>query len=104
LQFDVEAVLALAEVVAEEEEFAPTAKDGWEESELSEFITDMVVDVSGFARESLVLALPAQMVCSAECQGLCARCGQDLNRGDCACGQEDVDERWGPLKDLRLEG
>jgi uncharacterized metal-binding protein YceD (DUF177 family) len=71
-------------VEAEEEEFAPTAKDGWEESELSEFITDLVVDVSGLARESLVLALPAQIVCSAECRGLCARCGQDLNEAECA--------------------
>ncbi len=90
-------------VEAEQEEFAPTAKDGWEESEFSEFIEDMVVDVNGLAREALVLALPAQIVCAAECRGLCSRCGRDLNLGVCACGPVDTDDRWGPLKDLKLE-
>ena len=46
------------EVEAEQQEFAPTAKDGWEESDLSAFIEDLVVDVAGIAREALVLALP----------------------------------------------
>ena len=66
---------------AEQQEFAPTAKDGWEETELSEFIKDLVVDVDGLAREALVLALPAQVVCSETCKGLCAHCGADLNQG-----------------------
>jgi uncharacterized protein len=88
---------------AEEEEFVPTAKDGWDESEFSEFIKDRVVDVKGLAREALVLALPAQILCSDECPGLCPSCGQDLNQGACTCGPPDTDDRWGPLKDLRLD-
>lgn len=90
------------QVEAEEEEFVPTAKDGWEESEFSEFIVDMVVDVKGLAREALVLALPAQIVCDAECRGLCPRCGKDLNLGPCGCEPADIDERWSSLKDLKL--
>ncbi len=42
---------------AEQQEFAPTAKDGWEESDLSAFVEDMVVDVAGIAREAVVLRL-----------------------------------------------
>ncbi len=90
-------------VKAAEEEFAPTAADGWEESDFSEFIQDLVVDVQGLAREALVLTLPTKIVCSTECQGLCAGCGQDLNMGPCGCGPAEIDERWGPLKDLNLE-
>jgi uncharacterized protein len=90
-------------VRADEEEFVPTAKGGWEESDFSEFIQDLVVDVKGLAREALVLALPAQMVCSTECRGLCPYCGKDLNLGACNCGPAETDERWGRLKDLRLD-
>jgi DUF177 domain-containing protein len=96
-----EAVLTIR---AEEQEFAPTAKDGWEETEGSDFIKDLVVDVDGLAREAVVLALPSQVVCSETCKGLCSQCGKDLNRGDCGCSGGRTDERWGPLRGLRLEG
>jgi uncharacterized protein len=94
---------AVAEVHAEQQEFAPTARDGWEESELSDFIEGLVVDVSSIAREAVVLAMPAQVVCSAECRGLCPRCGRNLNDGACECTPEEVDGRWGRLKDLELD-
>lgn len=91
------------DVEAEEEEFVPTAKDQWEESQFSEFIQDLVVDVNGMAREALILSLPSQIVCSSECKGLCARCGRDLNQEECACPPDEIDERWGRLKDLKLD-
>jgi uncharacterized protein len=93
---------AVIEVHAEQQEFAPTAKDGWEETETSEFIEDLVVDVDGLAREALVLSLPAQVVCHEDCKGLCGICGQDLNKGACKCAEERVDDRWGALKGLKL--
>lgn len=96
----------LGEVVlgvhAEQQEFAPTAKDRWEETEVSEFIKDLEVDVAGLAREALILALPAQVVCASGCLGLCSRCGKDLNRGPCTCGDDRFDERWNRLRDLDL--
>jgi uncharacterized metal-binding protein YceD (DUF177 family) len=35
------------ELQAEQQEFVPTAKDGWQESGLSDFIEGMVVDIAG---------------------------------------------------------
>ncbi len=93
---------AVLEVHAEQEEFAPTAKEGWEETETSEFVKDLVVDVDGLAREALVLALPPQVVCREECRGLCPICGTDLNKGECGCVDERSDPRWSRLKDLKL--
>jgi uncharacterized protein len=90
-------------VRAEQQEFAPSAKDGWEESDLSAFINDMVVDVAGIAREALVLALPAKVVCSDSCKGLCPQCGQDLNLGECSCTPVETDSRWDRLKELELK-
>lgn len=94
---------SVIEVHAEQQEFAPTAKDGWEESDASEFINDLVVDVGGLAREALILSLPAQVVCGEACKGLCAVCGTDLNKGPCECTEERVDQRWSRLKDLHLD-
>jgi uncharacterized protein len=70
---------------AEQEEFAPTAAGGWAESQFTPFIEGTVVDLSGLAREAVVLAMPERVLCSAACKGLCTRCGVDLNRGRCEC-------------------
>ena len=94
---------AVVPVHAEQQEFAPTAKDGWEETETSEFIEDLVVDVDGLAREALILSLPSQVVCEVDCRGLCGVCGQDLNKGTCGCAHEKTDGRWSALKDLKLD-
>jgi uncharacterized protein len=93
---------AVVEVHAEQQEFAPTAKDGWEETEASDFIKDLMVDVDSLAREALILALPSQVVCREDCKGLCGVCGLDLNRDSCHCADEKSDERWSRLKDLKL--
>jgi uncharacterized protein len=70
---------------AEQQEFVPTAAGGWEEAEVSLFIKDRVVDLSGLSREALVLAIPDRVLCSPACKGLCAQCGLDLNSGTCEC-------------------
>lgn len=90
------------QVEADEEEFVPTAKDGWDKSEFSEFIQDMVVDVKSLAREALVLAFPTQILCSPSCLGLCAHCGHDLNLGPCSCDPVEMDDRWSRLKEIDL--
>ena len=51
-------------------------------------------------REALILEEPIQLVCRPDCRGLCPRCGQDLNRGDCGCAPAD-DRRWDALRALR---
>jgi len=93
---------SMVEVAAEQQEFAPTARDGWEGSDLSAFIEDLVVDVAGVTREAVVLALPERLVCSPECKGLCPRCGQDLNVGECSCEATGGDERWQKLRELEF--
>ncbi len=94
---------AVVEVDTRQQEFVPTAEDGWEESVLSAFVDGLVVDVDGLAREALVLSVPGRVLCTDSCKGLCPQCGQDLNRGACKCGEDDTDARWNKLKNLRLE-
>ena len=44
-----------------------------------------VLDLSEAVRQYRLAAQPIQALCQADCKGLCAGCGQDLNRGPCAC-------------------
>jgi uncharacterized protein len=43
------------------------------------------IDLGGFFREVVALALPFQPVCREECRGLCPRCGVDRNVETCDC-------------------
>lgn len=76
-----------------------------ENDELSSpYVTDQVLDLRSWAREALVLALPAQILCKSECAGLCAICGADLNDAGPEHGHErEPDPRWAKLAELKLE-
>lgn len=52
-------------------------------------------------RDALALALPLNPLCRADCKGLCAVCGRNLNDGDCSCEVSTPDPRWAPLEGLR---
>ena len=43
------------------------------------------LDLSGQVREALLLELPIAPHCRENCEGLCPKCGADLNDGPCAC-------------------
>lgn len=36
-------------------------------------------------REELILSFPQKILCRPACQGLCVRCGADLNKEKCTC-------------------
>jgi uncharacterized protein len=58
------------------------------------------IDLDQLMREQFYLALPMKPLCADDCQGLCAICGTNLNRGTCDCKVESTDPRFAVLKDL----
>jgi uncharacterized protein len=52
-------------------------------------------------REQVLLSLPARSLCRPDCQGLCPRCGRNLNTEPCTCEDQPSDQRWSALSDLR---
>ncbi len=59
------------------------------------------LDISQEIRDVVLLNLPAQIVCREDCQGLCSRCGADLNVESCHCPPENLDPRWQGLVKLK---
>ena len=70
----------------------------------SPYVEDDVLDMHGWARDALALALPAQLLCREDCAGLCPICGTDLNMAGPEHAHERApDPRWAKLSELKLE-
>ena len=69
----------------------------------SPYVDEGVLDLRGWARDALALALPAKLLCQAQCAGLCPVCGADLNRDPGHAHEPEPDPRWAKLRELRLE-
>jgi uncharacterized protein len=59
------------------------------------------IELDELVREEILLALPANVLCREDCQGLCPNCGIDRNLGRCQCETKEVDSRWQKLKELQ---
>ena len=73
------------------------------EEERSEYIVDDQLDLSAWARDEIVLALPDQILHDPDCAGLCPVCGKDLNVEPHEHVEERIDPRWEALSRLREE-
>jgi uncharacterized protein len=58
------------------------------------------IDLSDDFRESLLLELPARVLCSEDCRGLCPYCGKDLNERKCSCPSEPEEVQTSRFGDL----
>jgi uncharacterized protein len=67
------------------------------------YVENDVLDVSGWARDAVVLALPDKILCRPDCAGLCPECGKNLNEEPHEHEESIVDPRWEALEALREE-
>ena len=56
-------------------------------------------DLEDIVRTVFVLNMDTKLLCSPDCEGLCFRCGKNLNDGPCGC-QKEIDPRLAALKQL----
>jgi uncharacterized protein len=70
----------------------------------SPYVQADVLDVAGWARDALVLAMPTQVLCTEDCRGLCPDCGERLaDLPPDHAHERAPDPRWAKLGELRLE-
>jgi DUF177 domain-containing protein len=65
------------------------------------YLSEDTLDLYAWARDTIALALPDQILCSDDCAGLCPECGKDLNLEPHEHARESSDPRWAALAELR---
>ncbi|MBC8596393.1 YceD family protein [Qingrenia yutianensis] len=59
------------------------------------------IDLSDVVLQHLYMNLPISFICKDDCKGLCQKCGQNLNKGECTCGDDDIDPRMAALLNFK---
>lgn len=59
------------------------------------------INVEDLISEQMLLAVPMKPLCKLDCQGICPKCGKDLNDGFCGCKEDEIDSRLMPLKKIK---
>ncbi|RKY92490.1 MAG: hypothetical protein DRQ13_10340 [Ignavibacteriae bacterium] len=60
-----------------------------------------MIDISKDVRDYMILSIPMKRLCKEDCNGLCAKCGADLNEIQCDCNDDEIDDRWKVLSELK---
>jgi uncharacterized protein len=86
----------------------PEAVIGKEEIELRmedldvDYYTGEVIDLTPIIFEQIMLQIPMKALCNELCKGLCPHCGINLNKANCDCREDIIDERLAVLKNFRV--
>jgi uncharacterized protein len=67
----------------------------------SPYLDEDRLDLSAWAHDAVVLALPDQILCRPDCAGLCPVCGKDLNAEPHTHEEQQPDSRWAALAEIR---
>jgi uncharacterized protein len=65
------------------------------------YLVDDQLDVAGWARDAVALALPDKILCRPDCAGLCAVCGKNQNDEPHTHDEHERDPRWEALEALK---
>ncbi len=99
LEFDLERMI-LTEKLHGDLHLSP---DGEWDGELDNilYVTDARIIPDADILEEISLELPAFVLCSDDCPGLCPKCGHMLKNGDCGCKEEkEINPKLAILKKL----
>ena len=67
----------------------------------TQYLSGDNLEVTGWARDLVALALPDKILCRPDCAGLCPECGKNLNDEPHVHEEEHGDPRWAALEALR---
>ena len=58
------------------------------------------LDTEVLIGNEILINWPGKILCKEDCKGICAKCGKDLNQGDCGCDTFVPDPRMAVIKDI----
>jgi len=90
---------AVLEVPVFAREYQASSDDDEELS--TPYLIEDELQLSGWARDAVSLALPDRILCRPDCAGLCPECGENLNTNPHQHASQATDSRWAALESLR---
>jgi len=72
--------------------------------ELDEYkFNGVSAEIDKSVTDAILLELPTRLLCKDNCKGVCAVCGQNLNKGSCNCNKDGGGESpFAVLKDIKF--
>ena len=61
------------------------------------------IDFTNEIEEQVLLEIPYKPLCHEECKGICAKCGADLNAGECGCDRSGSGLAFSALKNFTVK-
>lgn len=71
-----------------------------EEADDLGFMEGAQLNTEAFLHNEILVNWPAKILCRDDCRGLCPKCGQNLNMGDCGCDTFVPDPRMAVIQDI----
>jgi uncharacterized protein len=90
---------AVLEVPIRVREYQASSPDDEELS--TPYLVENRLELSDWARDAVVLALPDKILCRPDCAGLCPDCGKNLNDEPHEHEENAPDSRWAALEALK---
>jgi uncharacterized protein len=90
---------AVLEVPIRVREYQASSPDDEELS--TPYLVENRLELSDWARDAVVLALPDKILCRPDCAGLCPECGKNLNDEPHEHEETAPDSRWAALEALK---
>ena len=75
-------------------------KEEDEDADDKSFMEGWQLNVETFVYNEVIGNWPAKILCMDECKGICPKCGQNLNMGDCGCDTFVPDPRMAVIQDI----
>ncbi len=79
---------------------SPDVTTDEEEDEHPDYMEGYQLNVETFVYNEILINWPVKILCKEDCKGVCLKCGQNLNIGECGCDTFVPDPRMAVLKDI----
>ena len=74
--------------------------DTEQETDEQNYIDGYNLDVDKLVYDEILINLPMKILCKEDCNGICNRCGANLNIETCDCDREVLDPRMSVIRDI----
>lgn len=75
-------------------------EDRVRELDETSYVEHSSLDVDLMVYNEILIHFPMKTLCREDCKGLCLKCGQNLNLGECGCDRQSLDPRMAAIRDI----